>query len=100
MIRITEPLHYLYVEVEEMTIGGSDRDFFQPREMPCSLYPGNFCDLFLTCSGLFSLFRSCLPHGLFISHQFRKPRGLRPTLKNFAVRLIPVIGAGYRSFYK
>ena len=74
MPRITKPLHFLKVVVAEMTIGGSDLNFFQPREMPCSLYPGNFCDVFLTCSGFFSLFQSCLPHGRIISHRLRKPR--------------------------
>ena len=77
-----------------MTIGGADRNFFQPREMLCSLYPSNFCDVFLTCSGFFSLFQSCLPHGRIVFHRLQGPRGLRPTLENFAVHLMTVIADG------
>ena len=78
MARITTPLHFLKVEVKNMTIGGADRNSLPPRKVPCSLYPGNFCDVFLPCSGFFSLFQSCLPHGRIIFHRHRKPRGLPP----------------------
>ena len=73
MIRITKPSHYLKVEVEEMTIGGSDRNFFPPGEMPCSPYTNTFCDYSSPVLAFFPFFSHAYPMAVLFFTGFASP---------------------------